>query len=57
MYDLPDCMYDYRPSNIVEDDDRYYYCRECGQKELRSVLEQNDGLCEICFLEEEDYNG
>ncbi len=54
MDNLPDCMYDYRPSNIVEDDDEYYYCRECGQRELKSVLEDNDGLCEVCFLEEED---
>lgn len=54
MDNLPDCMYEYRPSNIIEDDDdNYKRCRHCEQLTHINELDEYDGLCQSCFEEEE----
>lgn len=57
LYNLPDCMYDYRPDRF-EDDDTIKsdtYCERCGKEVTNFEYESNGGYCDECYdkLEEE----
>lgn len=52
---LPDCMYDYRPSwNDRAEEDYDEVCYKCGIQISDSDFVDNHGMCEYCKAGEEE---
>lgn len=55
-YNLPDCMYDYRPSVYGEEEPRKHsdtYCERCGEEISVFEYESTGGYCNKCYDEKE----
>lgn len=57
MYNnLPDCMYDYRPSIYGEENnsiDSDTYCERCGGEITEEEYQELDGYCLCCHQDNE----
>lgn len=54
---LPDCMYDYRPSIYEEENDNIgsnTYCERCGMEITEEIYDELSGYCEYCYNKREE---
>ena len=54
---LPDCMYDYRPSIYEGENDNIEsntYCERCGMEITEEIYDELLGYCEYCYNEREE---